>query len=66
MWRSKCRPFSCILEVFECNRRFLPPNTTSLLQPMDQGLIRLSGGDGFDDVTHKEINELVDAHSASN
>uniref|UniRef100_A0A8C7WWU1 DDE-1 domain-containing protein n=1 Tax=Oryzias sinensis TaxID=183150 RepID=A0A8C7WWU1_9TELE len=26
-------------------------------------LAQLIGGDGFDDVTHEEINELVDAHS---
>uniref|UniRef100_A0A3P9I863 HTH CENPB-type domain-containing protein n=1 Tax=Oryzias latipes TaxID=8090 RepID=A0A3P9I863_ORYLA len=97
---------------------FLPPNTTSLLQPMDQGVIcafkalymgnclqqlvdaidgdenfqlkvywrnftisscltvihkalqdmkeetlNLIGGDGFDDITHEVINELVDAPS---
>ena len=26
-------------------------------------LAQLIGGDGFDDVTHEEFNELIDAHS---
>uniref|UniRef100_A0A8C5PWV6 HTH CENPB-type domain-containing protein n=1 Tax=Leptobrachium leishanense TaxID=445787 RepID=A0A8C5PWV6_9ANUR len=82
---------------------FLPANTTSLMQPMDQGVIRafkalytrnslqhletlnacwkklwpecheavdksvtlakILGGEGFEDITQDEVNNLIDAHS---